>query len=189
MICRYCKGQNVDKDEMCLKCRRRYNRLSGNRSKLMKAANAFEESKYLCKVLDDLNDYRVLKESGCVVPKVVEAALDYYADVQRPAIVCPCCGKSVDALHKGRSMCEDCYSMYNYLNSLYHRDKRNSMPKNRQAYRDLLNVAVSRLKAGLKVPGFAVTILKEEGLYASAMEAEPTRVKANSSIKRKESTR
>lgn len=79
--------------------------------------------------------------------------------------------------------------MYNYLNSLYHRDKRDSMPKNRQAYRDLLNVTVSRLKAGLRVPGFAVTILKEEGLYASAMEAKPAGAKVNTSIKRKESTR
>lgn len=189
MVCRYCGGQNTVGDEMCLKCKRRYNRLSCNKSKLLRATNGFEESKYLAKVLEDLADYRVLKESGFVVPRVVEAALDYYADVRKPAIVCPCCGKSVDALHSGRSMCEDCYSQYNYLNSLYHRDKRSSMPKNRQAYRDLLNMTVDRLQAGLRVPGFAITILKEEGLYASAMEANTERNASNTSIKRKESTR
>lgn len=189
MVCRYCGGQEVEKDEMCLICKRRYNRLSANRSKLMKATSSYEESKYLRKVLDDLADYRILQQSGFVVPKVVEAALDYYADVKKPDIVCPCCGRSVEALHSGRSMCEECYSMYNYLNSLYHGPKRCGATKTRQAYRDLLNVAVERLKAGLRVPGFAITILKEEGLYASTMKAESTRTKANSSIKRKESTR
>lgn len=189
MVCRYCHGQNTIGDEMCLVCKRRYNRLSGNRSKLLKAANSFEESKYLAKVLEDLADYRLLKESGCVVPKVVEAALEYYADVKKPAIVCPCCGSSVEHLHKGRSMCEDCYSAYNYLNSLYNRDKRRSMPKNRQAYRDLLNMAVDRLQAGLRVPGFAITILKEEGLYASTMEANIERNAINTSIKRKDRAR
>lgn len=188
MVCRYCGGQRVEKDEMCPTCKRRYNRLSANRSKLMRATNSYEESKYLRRVLDDLADYRILQQSGLVVPKVVAEALDYYADVPKPDIVCPCCGQGVEALHKGRSMCEECYSMYNYLNSLYHGPKRCGAVKTRQAYRDLLNATVSRLKAGLRVPGFAVTILKEEGLYASAMEADDTRTQAHPSIKRKEGT-
>jgi hypothetical protein len=181
MNCRYCGGPN-DSEGMCQKCKRRYNRLASNKAKLLRARNEYEESKYMTKILDDLETYRSLREAGFVVPPVVEAMLERYKYATRPKAYCLYCGQYVEALHPGRSMCPDCYKTYNYLNSLHYAPKRQLAVKTRAAYQELLDMTYDRFKAGLKIPGFAMTILKEDGRYDCSVETDKERYEANTSV-------
>ena len=79
-------------------------------------------------------------------------------------------------------MCPDCYKTYNYLNSLHYAPKRQLAVKTRAAYKELLDKTYDRFKAGLKIPGFAMTILKEDGRYDCSVETDKERYEANTSV-------
>ena len=160
-MCRYCNA-NSDVKEMCVECKRRYNRLSLNKSKLLKLFSSADIAKVENKILDDLAVYRQLQSNGCVVPPVVAATLEQFKHVQRPGIICGYCGRKVSLLHKGTRQCEDCYKFYNYFGVLYYGPKRPCAVKTRQAYVDMLLDIEERRDAGLKIPGVAVRALQEE---------------------------
>lgn len=194
-MCRYCEPSSSE-EQMCNECRRRYNRLSLNKSKIVGLFSSADRARVLNKILDDLAEYRALQEAGCKIPPVVAATLEYYRDVERPGLICGYCGQKVKEMHKNTRMCEDCYKFYNYFYSLYNRPKRPLAVKTRSTYSDMLIEIEGRRDAGLKIPGVAATALVEEQHMlkklkevtedCSHMEARTQRnAEANSSIRRK----
>ena len=165
MTCRYC-DVNSDLKEMCVDCKRRYNRLSLNRSKLAKMWNSADAAVVTNKVLDDLAEYRALQERGCMVPPTVEYAMKQFEGTPRPGNVCGYCGESDKpgeplVMRNGRQ-CEECYRFYNHFNVLYYGPKRPGAVKTRQTYTDMLVEIERRRDIGLKIPGIAARALKEE---------------------------
>lgn len=189
MSCIYCEPESIVVT-MCPNCKRRYNRLSLNRSKLLKIGCRSDHAVVLNKVLDDLAAYTDLRCRGCKIPPVVEAALQQFKDVKRPGSVCGYCGEEDRPgepleMHNGR-MCEECYRFYNHFNSLYYGPKRPSAVKTRQTYRNMLIEVARRQKAGLKIPGIAATALKED-YRDSTVETKTGRIsEAHPSIRRRD---
>lgn len=160
-MCRYCNANSTEK-EMCVACKRRYTRLSLNRSKLLRTFSSADAAKVTNKILDDLSEYRQLQEAGCAIPPVVAEAMEQFKDVERPGNVCGYCGNKTKQFHGRTRMCEDCYKFYNYFNVLYYGPKRPLAYKTRQAYANALLEIDSRRGAGLKIPGIAARALQED---------------------------
>lgn len=198
MMCRYC-NVNSNEKEMCVACKRRYNRLSLNRSKLLRAFSSADVAKVTNKILDDLAEYQQLQEAGCLIPPVVAEAMKQFKDVDRPGNVCGYCGNKTKHFHVRTRMCEDCYKFYNYFNVLYYGPKRPLAYKTRQSYISALLEIDSRRGAGLKIPGIAAKALQEDAKilqrlnkdkevldYEGSMETRAKRnPKVNASIRRK----
>ena len=188
-MCRYCEPNSTEQ-EMCVDCKRRYVRLSTNRSKLNKVFSSADVAKITRKILSDLDEYRKLQDAGCAIPNVVKKAFVAFEGVDMPDEICAYCGaaaKSHGGFHAPTRMCEECYSFYNYFNSLRHRPKMPTALGTRQAYDEMLQEISKRSKAGLRVPRAASAALREEGLgsYDEPIEANTARPKVNASIRRR----
>ena len=172
-MCRYCEP-NSSEEQMCNECKRRYNRLSLNKSKIVGLFSSADRAKVLNKILDDLAEYKTLQEAGCKIPPVVAATLEHYKNVERPGLICGYCGKTVKAMHKGTRLCEDCYKFYNYFYALYNGPKRPLAVKTRQNYKNMLVEIEGRRDAGLKIPGVAARALVEERHTLKTLKKEVT---------------
>ena len=175
-MCRYCEPSSTE-EQMCKECKRRYNRLSLNKSKLVGLFSSADQARVVNKILDDLAEYKALQEAGCKIPPVVAATLEQYKDVKRPGLICGYCGQKVKAMHKNMRMCEDCYKLYNYFYALYNGPKRPLAVKTRQTYRDMLVEIECRRDAGLKIPGVAARALVEEQHLLRVLKEDAAKLK------------